>query len=180
MTYFSRALDAPACAGVAAATHPAFTIASVPADAEALQEEARAFVRREFDQHSMERVGGLSGFFAFALEARAPAAEGGGAAEGQCLGALEAMSYWGLLVIGNLEVLPEHRRRGIGRALLAAATAHASAKGCSEAVAEVLSPSQAAACALLTQAGFAQAGSVGGFEGGQVLLRLTRTLPVAQ
>jgi L-amino acid N-acyltransferase YncA len=100
---------------------------------------------------------------------------GGGRCWQGCLDP-DCRGFKGPLLSLPLEVLPEHRRRGIGRALLAAATAHASAKGCTEAVAEVLSPSQTAACALLTQAGFAQAGSVGGFEGGQVLLRLTRSL----
>ena len=39
------------------------------------------------------------------------------------VGALTAMSYWGLLVLSGVEVQKEWRRRGLGRALVQAALA---------------------------------------------------------
>ena len=169
-TYFYRALDDAASAAPAGAPPPPFAIAALPAEgAEEAHAEAQQFVRRQFDEHAREEVGGVSGYFAFALEA----VEGEAGREAR-VGALRAMSYWGLLVLSGVEVREDFRRKGLGRALVQAALARARQEGCTMAVAEALSASECPS--FLEAAGFARVGRVQGLEGGEEVVRLALKL----
>ena len=167
-TYFFRTLDGASAAPPPSPplAPPAFSIAPLPAQgAEEARAAALAFVRAEFDAHSREAVGGVSGYFALALEATR---------NGERVGALNAMSYWGLLVIKELEVAEGARRGGVGRALVQAAAAAAAARGCSVALAEALEESQAPR--FWERAGFERLAELPGFENGERLVRLARRL----
>jgi tRNA threonylcarbamoyladenosine biosynthesis protein TsaB len=78
----------------------------------------------------------------------------------------------------TIAVAPEARRRGLGRALLDAAAAHAVSLGAQRLFLEV-STANDAALALYRGAGFAQAGLRKGYYNGQDALILSRTLPPA-
>lgn len=67
--------------------------------------------------------------------------------------------------VTTLAVHPEHRRRGVGRALLAAALAEASRRGADRVLLEVAQTNDAA-LALYAAAGFAELGSRAGYYAG--------------
>ncbi|HLY44034.1 MAG TPA: GNAT family N-acetyltransferase [Stellaceae bacterium] len=104
------------------------------------------FPEDPWDAASLARILALSGGFGYlAWEGEAPA------------GFLLARDLGGEIEILSLGVLPERRRRGIGGALLAAATAEAARRGAGSLVLEV-AVGNAAARRLYAAAGFTQVG----------------------
>lgn len=170
-TFFS----APAGALVEWTATPAgCTVAAVdPAADPATAAAAEEFLMATVAANEAELMPGLSdGFEAFTLQATAAPGEDGGA--GALVGALAAVSFWGGLVITDVAVDEAHRRRGVGRSLVAAAVERAREAGCTVAVVEALScqaPEFWGAC------GFAPLGAPReGFAGGLAMVRRAREL----
>lgn len=136
-----------------------------PVEFAAIQEDTLRFLRSTFVQHSLETINTESGWFPFSFEA---------VLAGVRVGGITGMGYFGNLVISLLMVLPEHRSRGIGEALVAAAIKRGQEKGCTRCVVETMTFQ--APLFYTKKLGFVEAGVVRGFKDGSSLLRFVKNI----
>jgi ribosomal protein S18 acetylase RimI-like enzyme len=178
ITYFSRAIGEGSVAGLEEVRPDqelkqqtdGYVIEKInsidnPVEFAAIQEDTLRFLRSTFVQHSLETINAESGWFSFSYEA---------VSSGLRVGGVTGMGYFGNLVISLLMVLPEHRSRGIGEALVAAAIKRGQEKGCTRCVVETMTFQ--APLFYTKKLGFVEAGVVRGFKDGSSLLRFVKNI----
>ncbi|MCB1107439.1 MAG: GNAT family N-acetyltransferase [Chlamydiia bacterium] len=97
---------------------------------ESVTPELQGVIRSGFSEHAIEEMGqdGFSEPIAFVVRQ-----------ERSCIGVLVVRSFWGSLHIKNLWVHRDHRKQGIGRALLSKAFVYGMKEGHAFAFVETLS-----------------------------------------